>query len=325
MIITKILETKIDLSESDQMYSADIDSTIIQKLAERYVNKCYQSVLITNIIKIIRRSSIIMADNRLDGGAYVDVQFEIEGMILVKDEILTGCTIIEIHDNNTTITAEHKYAGIKLQKDPHGVMFKILKIGQKIPIIVQKVRYTPNQSTISVIAIPYTPVKSTNCAYMIQRALNIDDTTKIGFIIDQITVEEKKHIDISKHKMYSFFRDILYPFKNNQKFENSKIVTEHKYKPVELELKQLLTIKNGTLLYPIEDPRHNKRLFWSQNETHIPEYITVVSDMYSAVSEILFKFLMYLHALRGLMETYETPEQVQELMTYWKLCQSVKL
>jgi hypothetical protein len=332
MIINKVLETTIDLLDPNDIYASNIDNLLMKKLDIRYKNKCYQSILILEIMKIIRRSTIKMVDNRLDGGAYIDVQFEVKGIIFIQGEILHGCKIIEIHSNATI--AEHEYAGIKLQKeinlklqkDIGDAIFKILQVGQKIPVIVQKIRYMPNQSSISMIAIPYLPTISTEVYYEINQGLNPSQTEQIGYILDCIKTEEELHKTVNT-KAYDFFKDILYPYKTNQKYEQSKKVSSLKLIPVSLELKNMLEIDHGIITYPSEDNKINKRLFWSKNldVDILKDQLVITSSVYPVLADICNKYLLYLQALRGFVETYPTTENMQELLVYWKLCKNAQI
>jgi hypothetical protein len=324
MLITKILETTIDLIDPLEIYQHDIEKLLIKKLDERYKNRCYQSVLVLGINKIIRRSSIKMVNNRLDGGAYIDTQFEVIGVILIEGEILHGCKIIEIHTN--AITAENKYAGIKLQKEIGGNISSILKVGQIIPVTVQKVRYTPYQPTISMIASPYIPtVPKRTVYYNITNGLDLEQSEKIGFIMDQIEQEEKVHVEVVKQKQYEFFKQLMYPFKVNQKYEHHKQTEAMGLQPVPLELKKIMMLKSGVVIYPVEDNKSNKRFFWSKNSHNSDSDFIVNSELFPVIASFANQYLLYLQALRGFVETYDTPESMTPLITYWRLCRNAKL
>ena len=60
MIIKKILESYIDISDPKEMFSNDKESMLINKLTEKFVGICYMSCYIIKINKIIRRSYIYM-------------------------------------------------------------------------------------------------------------------------------------------------------------------------------------------------------------------------------------------------------------------------
>lgn len=326
MIILKVIETSLDFTDPNEIYHNDIESLIIQKLNKRYKNKCYQSFYIEDIKKVIRRSDIKMVDNRQDGGASVDVQFEAEGIVLSQGEIIHGCKISEIRDN--IITAENRYACIKLQKSAltqHIV--DILKIGNVIPIIVQKVKYTPNQNSISVLGNAFSPVVYSNIYYIINEPLSNNEIEKVNILFEKISSEEEKHKLINKEERYKFFRDLMYAYKSDRKFGISKIATSLELKDVPLDNK-LLNIKGGIITYPNEDPKFLKRLFWTKNtdiEENLEKSIQIIdSSLYSVLSEVLTKYLLYLEGLRGFIETYKTFESVKELFTYWQLCQKLQ-
>jgi hypothetical protein len=335
MLITKVLETSVDLLDPNDIYVLDIDTLLISKLTTRYKNKCFQSILILEITKIIRRSSTRMINNRIDGSASVDVQFEVKGVILIQGEILHGCRIVEINSN--AITAENNYAGIKIQKETNSkatkdisdAIFKILRVGQKIPVVIQKVRYTPNQPSISVIATPFMPIVSDEIYYRINQPLNPSQTDQLSYLLDQISIEEKEHTAIQKDKSYDFFKDLLYPYKVNQKYDQSKKASTLKLKPVVLNIKNMVEIESGIVVYPSEDNRYNKRFFLSNSDDSnmfnaSDSSMIIDNGAYQIFADIVNKYILYLQALRGFVETYPTAESMQELLVYWKLCKNAQ-
>lgn len=322
MIIKKVLETSLDLLDPVEIYNHDVESMIIKKLTKRYKNRCFQSIYILAINKIIRRSSIKMTRERLDGSARLDVQFEVEGIVLIEGNILHGCKVIEIHTN--AITAEHKYVGIKLQRDSSNQISQILQIGQTIPVIVKKVRYIPNQSKISMIAVPYVPSITPPLVYKITGELSKDEIEKIKMFIDQIDIEEKLHTEINTTKRYAFFQDLMYPYKVNIKYESSNQAERLGFKPVSFDIKQLTSISQGLLTYPSEDNRKNKRLFWSKKQK-VPDGVMVVTaSVFPVVASYLNQYLQHLLSLRGFIDTYKTDESIKGLIAYWRLCKMSK-
>jgi len=323
MIITKIIETSVDLLDPKEIYTVDVEALLLKKLNSRYANKCYQSILILEVIKIIRRSKIYMADNRLDGAGYVHVQFEAKGIIFNKGEILLGCEVIEIHGN--AITAEHKYASIKLQKDAEEKIFRILTKGQKIPVVVDKVRYNINHSTVSMIATPYIPRDYTNIYYNITSDLHEFEVEKLSIIMNAIDIEQELHKDLSKEKSYDFFKDILYPYRTTQKFDQIPIISKMAFKPINIELKNFSNIKSGSIIvYPSEDNKINRRLFLSESadaeELKNNGSLVIYSNLYPVLADVCSKYLQYLYALRGMVDMYSSKERLQEMMVYWKIC-----
>lgn len=322
MIITKILETSIDLFDANDIYQSNVDDLLKHRLEARYKNYCYQSILITDITKIIRRSDIMMVSDRLDGAAYVDVQFEVSGVILIQGEILHNCKVAEIQPNSIVIT--HQYASIKLQKEPGDQnISRILQKDQVIPMVVQQVRYYPNSKTISALAYPYIPTVSKNYYYHITSGLSAVETEKITMVIDQINKEEALHSNLKTNKAYDFFDSLLYSYKTDQHTSQAPYITKNEFKPIAFDIKLFLDIESGIIVYPSEDNRNNKRLFWTK-KTSIPEStnMTVDTSLYPVLTDVLSKYLLYLQALRGFVETYPTADDAKKLTTYWKLCQN---
>ena len=52
MIITKILETSLDLSKSEDIYSLNIEDVILKHLRLKYVNKCFKSCYVLDVTYI---------------------------------------------------------------------------------------------------------------------------------------------------------------------------------------------------------------------------------------------------------------------------------
>jgi DNA-directed RNA polymerase subunit E'/Rpb7 len=339
MLITKVLETSVDLIDpNSEIYAPDLESIILNILKNRYVGKCYNSILIVEIKKIIKKSLRKFVDNRLDGGASVDVCFEVEGHVFSTGEILHGCSIVETLNN--AITAENKYAGIKLQKNQHNetTSNKILQsLSQKqiIPIIIQNVRYNLNKPKVSIIGSPYTPVYNKFVMINIVEGLNPAQFEKISYLLNQIKIEEELHLQYTKgteDKRYTLFKSIMYPFKSLQKIDQSKEFTNWKMKPISFDLnnkkdednftKEILEISSGTIVYPDEDHKLNRRMFYSPDEIKSNFHLSVDANLYSVLSDILYKFLLYMIGLRGFLETYQTLEQANQLSTYLKICKA---
>lgn len=336
MIITKVLQTSIDLFTDADIYSQDIESVLMRKLTDRYVNHCWQSMLITSIKKIVKHSDITMVDNRLDGAAYINVKFEAEGIILVQGEVLHGCKVIEAA--TTGIIVEHKYAGGLIYPDPRGQAVKLIQKDQVISIIVDKARYNVNQKQISIRGIPFIPLPPSDIYYQITNILSPEDTDKVDYLLNKLNEEMKLHDSIKNEKSYEFFRDLMYPYKSLQKFKETKIGDS--FKPVDIDLKAILELHGGCLIAPSASSKQDTFLYHSKsvpaplldifvNQTSDAliskqRSILINSEMYPAISDIINRRILYLQALRGFVEQYDTQSKVVERMAYWRVCQSLK-
>ena len=244
MIITKNFQTTINLNDSNEIYSINKDNIILQKLNERYKDTCFQSALILEIIKIIRQSSIRMMDNKMDGGASIDVMFEAKCLILNIGEIVCGVQIFKI--TNNMITATHNNIAIIIKKNNNKIN-KVLQIGQNIPVLVSGVKYNIGNNKISISAYPLSPELLINnkIYFNIIDKINETEREKLYNIINEINKikDEINNFDI---QIISLFKTLLYPYKK-------KVEINKKYNEISIfNLEKLLEIKSGCIFYTTE-------------------------------------------------------------------------
>ena len=318
MLVTKTLTTTVDINDCLEQYT-NIDQLLIKKLRERYVKKCYMAMLILTVDRIVRRSSIHIAANRLDGSMFVDVEFIVTGCVFMHGEILHNCKIVEIKAQ--TITAEHPYAIIKLQKTTLPVsdaLFKTLKIDQVIPVVVTLDRYMTNKHVATMLATPYIPQPFENIVYSINKPLDDKQTAQLAVLLDLVADEEKKHVPIAKTKSYEIFSTIMYPYLTKQQFSKSALYSSLDLKPVDFTIESISRITNGCVIYPSED-QPNTRFFHGTGNS------TVTISLYTVVSSFINKYLIYLQSLRGFVETYpEGAKQTKDFVNYLNICQKAK-
>ena len=318
MLVKKIINISIDLFKPEEIYSSNINQLLINKINEKYVGRCYLSILIIEVNRIIQRSDIIMAFNQLNGAASVDVKFEVTGVILVPDvEILHNCRITEIYDKK--MIAEHKYADIQIQSNINSIS-QMLSIGSKIPVVVRKCQYSINKKTISVIAVPYFPQKTPSVIYKITKGLVDNQIEQLNELNNMILEEEKNHKMLAEKysKTYDFFIKFLYPFKE---VKDVKLIYPT-FVPSEFNLKNIP--ESGFITYPSEDNRHNKRFFIGKDFKEIKNCTVVDVELFGALYDIYNKYYMYLQCLSGFVETYSDVSNFKTFITYAKICNNMK-
>lgn len=308
MYITKVLETSIDIKN---VYDNNISATIKKILEQRYNKKCFQGIYIVKILDIIRRSRIKLSVDRLDGYGTMNVQFRVEGIILVKHNVVHGCKITEIFPK--MLTAESDYIASKIRKD--NTITKILSVGQIVPLVIEQVRYIPNSTKISVISNVYVPKPIPLVMYRNRNRLSPTQVDKLHILIEQINEEEQSHTKFHKDKRYTFFTDITYPYRTKMDFSKSKITK--KFTKKELNLENIMNIEENTyIIYP----DCTKKLFFIGENTAI-DYVEI--DLFPLVANFFNQYLNYLYTIRGFMETYDT-ESIKKMVSYWKLCRKMK-
>jgi hypothetical protein len=326
MIFYKTLETKVNLMDPNEAYTPDMKALLLRKLNERYKQICYQSSLVLEVTEILRHSMCIFAIDRDDGSSDVDVQFIVKCEEFVPGEIIHDCKIGDIHTNG--IIASNQHASIKLQKEDDNKVYSILTRDQRIPCVVQRARYIMGMNTASIAAVPYMPKVLKTIYYNIVTPLSADDKNKLMIYQKDIEAEELRHKDLTEGKSYKFFKSVMYPFKVNQKYEQSAFAVRNKAESVPLEIDKLASIAGGCIVYPSEDDRGNKRLFYTKElcirDSTDMFAVIIDTSLFQVLTDVYTKYLLYLQGLRGFCETYPTPEKIKELMGYWVLCNSAK-
>lgn len=317
MLIEKLITTTIDLVSDQDIYSLNLTETITNKLTQKYVGVCYSSMLITNIKKIVKLSERYMANDRLDGTAYVDVQFKAEGIILVRGEVIHGCTVVNISNSGIVVKKDHIQGFLK--PDANKRLISIVKKNQQIPVMIHDVRYNPGESNIVMTCIPFSPMPFPQIFYNITQDFTIGDDEKLASLVADLEEEEKKHSAISETKSYQFFSSLIYPYKTTDKFQLSNIGSS--FKP--LDLKAAIKVNSGCLVAP----DLSKKSFILHSPKTIDDsklQVQVVEGAYSAFNEMIMARIRYLITVREFCEMYDTPEKTKEMMTYWKICESLK-
>ncbi len=204
MLITKILDTSVDLMTNDEIYDPNVINILFKKLRDRYIGKCFTSMLILDILEIIRHSDRIMVDNRLDGGAYINVQFKVSGMVLLKGEVVHGCKVTKILNNN--IIVSHQYIMGNMTADEKRKIIGIIGLNKIIPVIIDDVRYNIGKSQITMMCKPYTPQPFSEIFYNITEISHVD---KLDNVLLKLKSEESLHDKIKNTKLYLGFKTLI--------------------------------------------------------------------------------------------------------------------
>jgi hypothetical protein len=302
----------------DEIYCTNIKEMLIKKLRERYAKICFASMFILDVIEIIRYSDRIMVDNRLDGGAYINVQFKVNGVILLKGEVVHGCKVSKVLNNKIIIS--HEYITGNMAADSSNKIIGLVGLNKTIPVIVDEVRYNVGTKCIVMMCRPYTPQPYPEIYYNITEVTNMD---KVLDVVNMIKEEEILHDKLKDGKLYTGYKTIIYPYKTARKFEQSAIGA--KFTELSSKLDTLKdAVKSGQCITVVD---YSVDKFIYVADKHISHELPVTSvntSLSTALSEILLNRLYYLQMLRGFVETYDTIEKNQEMVPYWKACTLLK-
>ena len=322
MLVKKILETYLDIGNPSEIFSTNINETIINKLHKKFVGICYDSCLILKINKIIRRSYIYMKDT-LDGDTNLSVLFEVDCIVYLKDEIINGCKIIK-KETNGIIHATSKYTGIQLNIQP---AVSIFKEGEIIPVIVKRVRYNISQNSISVLAMPFMPIDHNIEYYKIKGSLNTSERDNLQLLSDEIkeTEEKFKKLSTGDKKIYKFFNDLL-----KQKNVSALKIDTKKFvdKSTPINISEMLELNSG-IIY---------KKYTSYDDNTITHGTVVNDEMkndemkndfieetpYIIFNTILINHIMHLQTLQEFLNYYSTFADVQNSKNIWKFYSMLK-
>jgi hypothetical protein len=322
MKVTKILETRLDIL-NDDMYCCDYNARILRILNDNYINRCFKSIFILDIIRIIRRSAPHCKNKALDGSAYIDISFEVSGIVYDKGDVIHNCKIIKIDDNGK-MHAKSKYASIHVNGSNSLVSFKET---DEITVLVRNAGYGINDTEISVSTIPFVPIIKDSIIYKI-----VDDEDKskdksedkyIDNFIKDIEQIEKQLV---KHKktnpqIFKFFKELVYPYKTYKVDDFGK--------SYDISMINLLKLKKDDMVFkPCNYLDDNTYLLINDKDKIKVEktYTTTIIEI-SKQDYILHIFNLYktnLLQLIGFVESYDTKDKITASQTTWKLYNTVK-
>ena len=326
MIIKKIIETFLDISDPKEIFASNRDEIILEKLRAKFVGICFMSCLIMSVNRIIRRSYVYMKDT-LDGDALTNIQFEVDAIIYFDGEIINGVTIVK-KEPNGIIHAKSKYAGIQLSIQPNMTIFKE---GDVVPVIVKRVRYNVNQNAASILAVPFMPSVYTPIYYNILGELSKIQIEELRYLITQIEIEEAKikNLNAADKKIFQFFIDLLNPIsakKSDRKdSKNIKLINT----------KNILDIKTGIIFnadnkfdetsisYMAKSSEMVSEL--SQINSGIKQTLEIVDEsIYIAIYSLLCQRLMNIQSLQSFLQFYPDFASVQKNKDIWKMYTMLK-
>ena len=237
----------MDISDPKDMFSPNRDEMLISKLTDKFVGVCYMSCYVIKINKIIRRSYIYMKDT-LEGDSHTNIMFEVDAIVYQKNEIINGCHIIK-KEPNGIIHGKSTYAGIQLSIQPN---MSIFKEGDIVPVIVKRVRYNVNQTSMSVLAVPFIPIQYQPIYYSTNGSLSKIQTAELKSLLDQIKIEQSKlkNLNANDKKITSFFIDLLSPSKS---LDPTKVSDNQKLsiaKSKKIDILDILELDHGILFRP---------------------------------------------------------------------------
>ncbi len=317
MKVEKILEVRLDINDANNMFVQDYDKVFLEILKQKYKKRCYKSMLIIDIIKIIKRSKIYCKSKTLDGTLYVDIQFLASGIVYEQEEIIHKCKIIQIHSNGV-MHAKSEYAAIQIANIDG---MNIFKENEEIPVVVNRVKYNIFEDEITVLAFPLIPLKKKIILYKsinTSQSLNdIDEeSNKILHEISELLKEMDKYKKDYKES-YEFFINLLYPTKKPM-----NIKTEKKKIDAELFKKMEGKIITNSYSYLLDDFIYI--LDEKSYKSIIPDIQIIEVPFNELILRILYDYKKNIIMLKDFILTYNTKDKIKDNSHIWSVFNMLK-
>ena len=307
MKIIKYLETRLNITNNNDIFCTDYENMIISLLKKKFINRCYKSVYIIDILSILRRGNINCQAKSLDGGLYVDVQFKAECIVYEKGEILQNCKVVQVTDKDI-ILAKSKHCSIQIKNI---MKIDIFKENDEIPIIVQATRYNLFDTEIAISSIPLVPIVELNINYKItESTLDKSDFTEDQE--EEIVIKElEKKISEFNNKAVKFFVELIYPYKSYKDYK--KIANKTK-------ISNYSSVKVNDVVF-IGDKYLNEDIFYIYNNNDNEGDIEISKQ--ELYYKIILDYKKRLCNLLGFLENYDI-EKIKNNATLWKVYNSLK-
>lgn len=327
MIIKKILETYVDITNPNDIFCHNRNEMILDKLRDKYIGRCYNSCYILQVNKIIRRSYFHMKDT-LEGDSYISVLFEVDAIIYQMNEIINGCKIIK-KEQNGIVHAKSVHAGIQLNIHQN---MSIFKEGDVLPVIVKKVRYNINQIAISILAMPFIPLDNTPIYYKINGSPTKEEIDNINSLIKQTTDIENQinGLNSNDKKIYKFFVELLSNTKKSTDYKNFKKV--HVSKILEIAeyhdgvVYQPSNIYDDAFIYCANTNEESllASITSSDKKNTQSQKMIIDESAYNVISQFLIQYLCHLQSLQDFIKQYPNFSAVEQNKSVWKMYSMLK-
>lgn len=198
MRYTKVFTESITIDDSRLLFSGNMDAVVLEILNKNWQHKCYNGVYCVSFDKVLRRSKSIINNRSLNANA--DIAVEVEATIIsyeYKDLIVGELEII----TNDLYIFKSDIAHIQVDANDY---YKSLKVSDKVPIVVDAVKFSVGKSKMSIRGVPFikTPIEHFS---IIDTEV---DMTKYDNIFIEIKKIELEILEYKKTKQYVYFNKL---------------------------------------------------------------------------------------------------------------------
>ena len=319
MKVKKILETRLDILDIKNMYCSDYNEMILKILKDKYLLKCFKSIYVLDILRIIRKSALQCKSKVLDGSTYIDLTFEVLGIIYENGDIIHNCKIIQIN-NNGIMHAKSEYASLYIKNI---LEVHVFKENDEIPVLVKMSRYNIYDNEISVSSIPLVPILKKSTIFQISdidvnqnQIMELFDFKELEQLENDIEIMSKSHKSV-----FNFFKELLYPFKKIS-------ITPGKKNKISLDNMQLLQqldmiyMPNSYLIddsYLVLNNSDKNKIMSMYDDTSILNI-----NKQDLILHILNNYYRNLTHFIEFLKIYDTAEKIKNKSQFWSLYKTFK-
>jgi hypothetical protein len=262
MLVERLITTQIGTSDTNILYSSDINADLIKLLQQKYGETCFKRCFIKNIISIEELAPTILDPHRPIGNATITLTFKAQAVVYDTNEVIPAAKIIQIMDNGR-IVLKTDIATIMLMPNQ---LIQHYKVDDIVPVRVVQSRYKVGYKNIAIQAIPFLPLKDETYHFISNAIESPEISKKIEAQYKLISEYDKKSIKL--------WEDVLFPKKIN--------TANNKFKLTEITK---LKGKTGYIYMPIDT---SGECYFDENGESDPKLSSVV---YQSVQLQLLKNL----------------------------------
>tara|TARA_B100001758_G_scaffold200181_1_gene178846 strand:- start:773 stop:1780 length:1008 start_codon:yes stop_codon:yes gene_type:complete len=316
MIIIKEIDEKLQLTNIKDVYlnENDMKKKLIELCKDKYVNKCYKSCKILDILDIIEMSEINFTDD-LECYNYINCKIKVKAYYINKYEIIPDVQLLNKDNFGNIGYSNHCSVFINKNKE-----IGAIKNNNYLPITVDLARYNLGSGMISIIGSILLPTRKDDIIYKINNKLNKNENMIINSLLDRNNNEILSWLNNQNKNNKELFNRldmIFYPYKIFKKFNTNikignkifkiknfenlnKITDGYLYSPPKMIKSQYMFYYSNIL--PIADNNESDNLKVKSVDTFPDSYIVRSLNLFDILQEYINLYYFHMIFIKYLIE-----------------------
>jgi len=315
MHIKKIITVGLDITNIIKVFS-NPEVNILNMIKSLYEKKCFNSSYINEVTRIIQYTDAIIDQERSNVFAKITVKFEVDAIVYVNGEVINGCEFIK-KDKEDILICSTSNSSIWVNK---GDYTNLLKIGQKISIRVNNVKYTNCSEKMAINANLFNYDFDIRTFYI--NKIDAESKQYILYMYEKLDneLDKKKEILSKDTKLYNLFEKILTPYKN-------LIPKPNNINTIDIKLPDdILDGKTPLNKYIYLNPKYINTDFKIYITDTLDPTLTHMDkiDSLTGYLSILEKYIEQLRNIREFVEIYNNNKLIEEHKSLFQIYASMK-